>query len=108
MGVYAVEMMPIFLALQWVEEHKPGNMLICSDSVSVLKGLRSLSTFKNSPKLYISEVYVAHIGVKGNEEVDKLAKQALHREIIEMQVPLSKSEVSVLIYRRMASSQVQP
>ncbi len=38
-----------------------------------------------------------HIGIKGNEEVDKLAKQALQRETIEIQVPLSKSEIKVLI-----------
>lgn len=38
-------MMAILLPLQWVEEYKPGNVLICSDSVSVLKRLRS---FKSS------------------------------------------------------------
>ncbi len=42
-----------------------------------------------------------HIGIKGNEEVDTLAKQALQRETIEIQVPLSKSEIKVLIWNKM-------
>lgn len=43
----------------------------------------------------------AHIGIKGNEEVDKLAKQALQKETIELQVPLSKSEIKVLIWSKL-------
>lgn len=42
----------------------------------------------------------SHIGAKGNEEVDKLVKQALQKEIIKIQVQLSKSEVKVLIWNK--------
>lgn len=115
LAVYTVEMMGMFLALRWVEERKPENVLICSDSVSVLK---SLKTFKSCHQdilfsilqihsriiqkgTSISFIWVpAHIGIRGNEEMDKLAKQALQREMIDMQVPLSKSEIKVLIWSK--------
>ncbi len=34
--------------------------------------------------------------------MDKLAKQALQRETIEIQVPLSKSEIKVLIWNKVS------
>ncbi len=43
-GSYTVEMIAILLALQWVEEHKHENVLISSESVSVLKSLRSFKS----------------------------------------------------------------
>ncbi len=35
LSVYTVEIIGILLELQWVEEHKPENVLICSDSCSL-------------------------------------------------------------------------
>lgn len=34
----------------------------------------------------------AHVVVEGNEEVDVLAKQALRREEVDVQMPISKEE----------------
>lgn len=116
LAVYTVKLIGILLALQWVEEIKPDNVLICTDSVSVLKTLRS---FKSSHQdiifnilhihsrivqngISISFMWIpAHIGIRGNEEVDTLAKQALQKDIIELQVPLSKSEMKVLIWSKL-------
>ena len=39
----------------------------------------------------------AHVGVKGNEQVDILAKQALKISHVDLQVPLSKAEVKSFI-----------
>ncbi len=73
LAVYTVEMIGILLALKWVEEHKPENVFICSDSVAVLKSLRSFkikspryslyyptNTFKNYSEWYISQFYLGH------------------------------------------------
>ena len=39
----------------------------------------------------------AHVGVEGNEKADILAKQSVKRQLIDMQIPLSKSEVKSII-----------
>lgn len=35
----------------------------------------------------------AHVGVQGNDIVDKMAKQAIQHVNIEVQIPLSKGEI---------------
>ncbi len=42
----------------------------------------------------------AHIGVKGNEKVDKVAKKALKKEKVEMQIRISKAEVKCIIWEK--------
>ncbi len=39
----------------------------------------------------------ARVGVEGNEEVDKLAKSALRKEEIDIEISLSKTEVKGII-----------
>ncbi len=39
----------------------------------------------------------SHMCVKGNEEADRLAKQALHHSQIDIEVTLSKSEIKAII-----------
>lgn len=52
----------------------------------------------NQQNMYVQFVWVpAHVGVEGNEKVDKLAKDALKAENIDIQVPLSKSEIKGII-----------
>ncbi len=57
LAVYTVEMIGILLALQWVEEHKYENVLICSDSVAVLK---SLISFKSSHQDILFSILQIH------------------------------------------------
>lgn len=42
----------------------------------------------------------AHVGVKGNEQVDELAKKALKKGNIEMQIKISKAEVKSIIWEK--------
>ncbi len=41
----------------------------------------------------------AHVGLKENEVVGRLVKQALQRDAIDLHVSLSKSEVSEVVWR---------
>ena len=105
--------MAIIMALQWVEEVTPLRTVICSDSQAALM---SLKTYKSDSRqdliyeiamslyrtqqlgLYIKFIWIpAHIGVMGNEMVDKCAKQALRADHIQIEVGLSKSEAKRLI-----------
>ncbi len=112
-SVYTAEMVAILIALQWVEEVKPSAVVICSDSFSVLNSLISgksdsrqdilieiLQNLYRICQLRLSAVFLwlpAHVGVEGNEDVDKIAKQALKHNVIDLDIPLGKSEMKGLI-----------
>lgn len=115
LGVYTVELVAVLLALQWIDDNKPGNILICSDSVSVLKSLRSFRSSRQDILFKILELHSriiqqgmmigfmwipAHVGLRGNEEVDELAKQAVKRDSVELHIPLSKAEVKGMVWRK--------
>ena len=42
----------------------------------------------------------AHVGVRGNERMDELAKRALKKGNIEMQIDVSKAEVKCVIWEK--------
>lgn len=97
-SVYAAEMIAIQIALQWVEEIQPTTVVICSDSYSALTSILSgksesrqdillevLQSLYRIWKLRIIATFLwvpAHVGVEGNEEVDKIVKQALNTQIL--------------------------
>lgn len=104
--------MAIIIALQWVEEVKPHRTVICSDSMflssiqigksicrqDLLDEISQLIFRLGQQNIYIEFTWIpAHVGIKGNEKVDKLAKDALKADQIEIKVPLSKSEIKVII-----------
>ncbi len=77
---YTVEM-KMLLALKWVEEHKPEDVLMCSDSAAVLNRLRSIKS--NDQDILFSILHIdsrvvqndtsvsliwvpAHIGIRGH------------------------------------------
>ncbi len=112
-SVFTTELIAILLAIQWVEEVKPIRAVICSDSMSALNSLSGdISTTRQE---LIYEILInllriqkmgivlrfmwvpAHVGVQGNETVDKLAKQAMKHMNIEVQIPLSKAEIKGII-----------
>lgn len=112
LSVYTVEMLAIASALQWAEESQIREVVLCSDSCSVLMSLQS--SISNSRQDIIYEIFEtlhriknmnirvtfmwvpAHRGVVGNELVDTLAKESLKmNEVIE--IALSKSEAKCLI-----------
>nr|XP_055031454.1 uncharacterized protein LOC129420520 [Misgurnus anguillicaudatus]XP_055031455.1 uncharacterized protein LOC129420520 [Misgurnus anguillicaudatus]XP_055031456.1 uncharacterized protein LOC129420520 [Misgurnus anguillicaudatus] len=116
LGVYTVEMLAILEALRWMEKKEQVKALICSDSSSVLGSLRSFLSKSRQDILYdvlqlstnivgkgsqVKFMWVpAHVGIRGNERADKLAKMALLKENIEMQISLSKSEVKSIVWEK--------
>ncbi len=119
LSIFTVEMVAIIIGLTWVEEVKPDRVVICSDSASVLT---SLFTHCTSREDLMCEIFSllwriqrkgvvvgfcwvpAHVGVAGNESADELAKNALKREEIDFNVPLSKSEVKSIIKENIIKS----
>lgn len=105
--------MAIIIALQWMVEVKPHRTVICSDSMSSLSSIQSGKSIcrqdlldeisqlifrLGQQNIYIEFTWIpAHVGIKGNKKVDKLAKDALKADQIEIKVPLSKSEIKVII-----------
>lgn len=113
--MYAVELYAMKMALEWIEENKIKKALIGSDSVSALYSLMTGISNSHQDLLYsILIIYTrirekcyeiqltwipAHIGIVGNERVDKLAKQAVKKESIEGNIKLSKSEGKSIIWK---------
>lgn len=95
-SVLTAELMAILWALWWIEEVKPREVIICSDSVGALDNLK-VGKSKSRPDIVndilnvvfstrficnISFCWVpGHAGVSGNERVDNIAKESLGREV---------------------------
>lgn len=117
LSVFTGEMLALLLAVQWVEENKPLRTIICSDSSSSLISLDNnhsesrpdillevLQTiFRiNMMGLVISFVWVpAHYGVPGNEEADKIAKEATRRSQVDLNIKFSRGEMKDTIKKKM-------
>lgn len=116
LGVYTVEMLAVLEALRWLEKMGQVKALICSDSSSVLGSLRSFISKSRQDILYevlqlstnlvskgsqVKFMWVpAHVGIRGNEMADKLAKRALLKDTVELQISLSKTEVKSIVWEK--------
>ena len=47
LSTYSIELLAIVVALQWVEDVQPIRIMVCSDSLSVLKSLSSGKSNRN-------------------------------------------------------------
>lgn len=93
-SVYSTETVAIVKALEWLEETRPEKVVICSYSAAAINSIESSRSCRMD---LLYEVYLhlhqlkgigvavtflripAHIGVRGNERADRLAKKALSR-----------------------------
>ena len=114
-SVYTTQLLAIIWAMQWVEEVRPGPVVICSDSASVLMTLKEGGLGARSDLMVelltlmhrieqagelVGFLWVpAHVGIEGNELADGAAKRALRREKVDVKVRLGLTECRSIIKR---------
>ena len=110
-SVYTAELIALLLALDWIRDVKPSNSVIFTDSLSALGALQNPIVHINNNaiikeiivilyELFSNQIKVifnwipSHIDIKENDKVDLLAKNACKNEMIQIQVPLNKTEIN--------------
>lgn len=99
-------MIAILMALEWVYEVRP-DKVICSDSMAVLLSLQSLETNRTDilteimirlyglrqMRIIIQFMWIpAHVGIQGNKEADKIAKESIKMKEPNINIAISRSE----------------
>uniref|UniRef100_A0A1A8H245 RNase H type-1 domain-containing protein n=1 Tax=Nothobranchius korthausae TaxID=1143690 RepID=A0A1A8H245_9TELE len=117
LSVYTGEMLAILLAVHWVEENRPLFSVICSDSSSSLTSLQC-SHSESRPDILIEIQQIlyrvhmmglkihflwipAHCGIRGNDVVDKLAKEAAVNTSVQLDVRFCQTEIKCIIWQEM-------
>jgi len=110
--IFAAEVCAIKLPLQWVTSNSDKNVCIFSDSYSSLQAIASgksicrpdlllqvIGLVSNYSKKVDFVWLPSHIGIRGNELADKLAKAATAKLSIDVNIGLELSEAYTLIDR---------
>ncbi|XP_071044132.1 uncharacterized protein [Parasteatoda tepidariorum] len=100
-SVYKAEMMAINTALQWLANNQYPNATIYSDSLSSLQALKNpkpdSELVENTKQIWKNNILLgwvkAHIGIEGNEEADRVAKNAISLGNVDIEVPSSTTQV---------------
>lgn len=109
--IFTAELTAIKLAVLWLKENqnrlsKTQNIVIVSDSLSALKAIKTCKSM-GSPSLlnevldlvdnirvHVTFLWVpSHLGIHGNETVDRLAQNAAHSAETELNVHLEKADL---------------
>ena len=99
-SIFSAEACGIGLALDNIEEHRIKKAIICSDSLSVLQSLQlrdpkntliqnlllRISSISNQCKITLLWI-PSHVGIRGNENADKAAKNALNLQQTNIKLP---------------------
>ena len=110
-SIFGCELMAIYLSLSWLEEFQPTNVVIFVDSLSALQSLQS-NIFKINnlliydicflySKLYYMGMNIvltwtpSHSGILGNDLADKIAKCALSKNSIDIDIPMFKDDIKI-------------
>ena len=109
-SVYNAELMAILKALEWLEQKPPMKCIILSDSLSVIQSL----DHTNPDNIILKEIQYSfkfsnmgvdlvlgwvpsHVGLLGNEKVDKLAKHSLSLPVVSCPLLPSVKDVYKLV-----------
>ncbi|XP_015931063.2 uncharacterized protein [Parasteatoda tepidariorum] len=104
-SVYRAEMMAINTALQWFANNQYPNATIYSDSLSSLQALKNpkpdSELAENTKQIWKNNILLgwvkAHIGIEGNKEADRVAKNAISLGNVDIEVPSSTAQVKTLV-----------
>ena len=111
-SVCRAEQIAILLALSWLEQFPPSDVLILTDSLSSLYLLANTLRINSNTILEIVSTHSkltkkgfkiafawipAHCGIHGNEMADTLAKKALNRKYIQLPIARNNQELKSII-----------
>ena len=110
-SIFTAELYAIYYSLNYVQELPPSPVTICTDSKSAIFAISAL----NSPNPLVQRIrnriaasnrevcfcwVPSHIGVQGNEQVDRAAREAITREEVE-EVDIPRSDLKCYCRRAM-------
>jgi ribonuclease HI len=111
--IFTAELNAIIQALNWINDVLPNNCVILSDSLSVLQAIDNKSSgirpamlldllcmLRQIKALNVNVTFMwipSHVGIKGNEIVAQLAKDAIKHQTIDLKIPFENKEVKPII-----------